>query len=153
MSAAAAVRAKSLERDNLALQYRIKGKTLQWIADELGYSSRGAVAVQITRRLRERQEELAATADHHLAQILAELDALTVEAWKVLEKHHVMVSDGRVVRDEKLGTIEDTGPVLAAIDRLARITTQRAKLLGLDKQIVQAEHRVTIEGLSEEELP
>ena len=53
------------------------------------------------------------------------------EAWDVLQRNHVVVSQGRVVELDGV-PIPDDAPVLAAIDRLLKIQERRAKLLGLD---------------------
>jgi DNA-binding transcriptional MerR regulator len=66
---------------------------------------------------------------------------LEEHATKVLERHHVTVSNGRVVtlNDEPL---PDDGPVLQAIDRLVRIEAERERntaalrrLFGLDMPV------------------
>lgn len=80
------------------------------------------------------------------------LDELQLEALRVLQTEHVTLSNGAVVRvhlrDEKgnmimdpetglpkSAPIRDDGPVLAAIDRLVKISETRRKLLGLDKPV------------------
>lgn len=76
---------------------------------------------------------------------LERLDDLYRRAVEVLEREHVHISEGRVVRDLNpetgdKSTIVDDGPVLAAIDRALKIQDRRAKLLGLDAPTsVQAE--------------
>jgi hypothetical protein len=54
------------------------------------------------------------------------------EVWQVLQRTHVVVSQGRVVKDDNGVPIPDDAPVLAATDRLLKIQERRAKLLGLD---------------------
>ena len=78
------------------------------------------------------------------------LDEWQMEAIRVLQTEHVTLSNGAVVRvhvrDEKGNMvmdpetglpksvpIRDDAPVLAAIDRLVKISETRRKLLGLDK--------------------
>jgi AraC-like DNA-binding protein len=77
------------------------------------------------------------------------LDKMYTDAMEVLQRFHPIISSGAVVRDivedadgrpvldenENPVTvrIQDSGPVLAAIDRLLRIQERRSRLLGLDK--------------------
>lgn len=65
---------------------------------------------------------------------LERLDLMHQAALAVLEGHHVTVSNGRIIYlgDQPL---PDTGPVLAAIDRMLRISESRRKLLGLDAPV------------------
>lgn len=69
--------------------------------------------------------------DEHRAEALEELDYLARKALEVLERQHVTVSNGHVVSLDGV-PLEDSAPVLAAIDRLLRIQERKAKLLGLD---------------------
>jgi hypothetical protein len=164
VAASKAQQAQSLERDNKAIAMRVRRITWEEIAETLGYASRSACQRQVNRRLVNRQKEIAASADSHVADLLAELDELAAAAWVVLESQHVTISDGRVVRDHDAWIaagnegiappIVDQAPVLQAIDRLTRIMERKAKLLGLDKPtLVEAGLRVTIEGIPESEMP
>jgi hypothetical protein len=66
----------------------------------------------------------------------------------VLERNHVTVSHGRIIRGENEEPLLDDGPVLTAIDRLLKIQERRAKLLGLD---APARHEVvTLDALDTE---
>ena len=159
---------------------RVRRVTFQEIADTLGYASAAAVNRQVNRRLAQRQKELGERADSLIAELLSELDEMAAVAWRVLESQHVMISDGRVVRDVDAWTatmlkdpefvarhgadpsawtvyappLVDQAPILQAIDRLTRITERKAKLLGLDKPtLVEAGLTVTITGMSQEEMP
>ncbi len=115
-------------RDAEAAQLRADGLTYQAIADRLGMSHR-----DLARRAVERA--LAATvrepADELRQLELIRLDALWLEAVKVMTTEHVTVNQGRVVELDGL-PIKDDGPTLAAIDRLLKIMERRAKLVGLD---------------------
>ncbi len=174
--------AEALERDNRAIDMRVRRFTWQEIADQLGYASRGAAQRQVNRRLEERQKQMADSADTLLQQELAEIDVLAAECYRVLSTQHVQVSKGEVVRDVvgwvalKLQDSEwvaqygdspsdwpahlippavyDDGPVLAAVDRLTRLGERRAKLLGLDKpQQIEGGFTIKIEGLDGEQGP
>jgi hypothetical protein len=59
------------------------------------------------------------------------LDALWVQATKVMTSEHITVSNGRIIEVEGV-PLKDDGPVLSAIDRLLKFMERRAKLLGLD---------------------
>ena len=61
------------------------------------------------------------------------LDELEWEAWKTLENRHVVISQGRVVRDDETGeSIPDERYILEVVDRILKIKERRARLLGLD---------------------
>jgi|SRR5690242_2156571 hypothetical protein len=61
------------------------------------------------------------------------LDELEWEAWKTLQERHVVISQGRVVRDDETGeVIPDDRYILETVDRILKIKERRAKLLGLD---------------------
>lgn len=70
----------------------------------------------------------------HRAEQLERLDALLVEANKVLARKHITVSHGQVVRLNG-EPIEDDAPTLAAIVTVLKIEERRAKLLGLDAPV------------------
>lgn len=151
---------ETLERDNRMIRMRIERKTWQEISDALGYAGPAAAHRQWRRRMDERKKAVANSADLHLSELLTELDAMAGEAWAVLNREHVLVSNGTVVRDvdqdgEIGGRIRDDGPTLAAIDRLAKVLAQKAKLLGLEKPATDAAGGVTItiQGVSAEEMP
>lgn len=80
---------------------------------------------------------------------MARLDKLHVKAMQVLEAFHPLVNSGVVVRDNledadgnplvdettgelKTYRLQDQGPLLAAIDRVLKVSERRARLLGLD---------------------
>lgn len=116
-------------RDARACELRARGCSLQRIADELGYSDRSAARKAVERAL---DGTVAEDADVLRRLELARLDRLHCEALAVLETEHVIVSQGRIVRDDQGKAIPDDAPVLAAIDRLLKVSDRRAKLLGLD---------------------
>lgn len=61
------------------------------------------------------------------------LDELEWEAWKTLQARHVVISQGRIVRDDETGeVIPDDRYILETVDRILKIKERRAKLLGLD---------------------
>lgn len=120
---------KGAERDAEAARLYMEVRNYQTVADQLGFSGRGNAwrAVQRCKEAVKRQagEELIATE-------AAELDELYIRALEVLERDHVSVSQGRVVRDDDGTAILDDGPKLAAIREMRALRESYRKLLGLD---------------------
>lgn len=127
---------ETAERDAQAARLRARGLGYKQIAEQLGYEDHTGAYKAVQRALK---EIVAEPAEELRALELERLDDMYRRAQAVLERRHVTVSQGRVVRldDEPL---EDDGPVLAALDRLLKIQERRARLLGLDAPTqVQAE--------------
>lgn len=139
------------QRDADAARMRSRGHTYQEIADQLGFSNKGTAYAAVHRAIAEVVAEPAADA---VAFELERLDQLHQAALKVLESHHVIVNNGKVI--ELNGRpLPDDGPVLAAIDRLLRISESRRKLLGLDqptKQQISGGVTYEVVGINPEEL-
>lgn len=139
------------ERDTLALEMRSAGRTLQTIADTLGYTSPGNAQRGIHNALAETQ---APKVNEARAEMVAQIDHLYGEAMKVLEARHLKINNGEVVQvpDDNgvLHPVEDDAPVLRAIDTINGLMQRKARLLGLDAPAkIQAEVsgvRVTIDG-------
>ncbi|MEV8402593.1 hypothetical protein [Streptomyces niveus] len=116
------------QKDARAAELRGKGWTYQRIADELGWANKGdahhAVKRVLDATLREAGDSL-----RELER--ARLDRLSAAAWEVLDRQHVTVNNGQIIR---LGgePLLDDAPALQAIDRLLRISESRRKLDGLD---------------------
>lgn len=118
----------TVERDAHAAQLRADGLSYRQIAAALGYGHPQSAHDAVARAMAEVIAEPAAAA---VQFELERLDLAYRKTLAVLERHHVTVSNGRVV--ELHGEpLEDDGPVLAAVDRLIRISESRRKLLGLD---------------------
>lgn len=69
---------------------------------------------------------------------IEKLDELETRVWKMLDKRYYKVDHGKLIRIEHPETGEDVpmlddGPILAAVDRLLKLSERRSKLLGLDK--------------------
>lgn len=73
----------------------------------------------------------AANQEKRRAEQLERIDMERETVMEVLTAFHVTVQQGRVVSLDDGTLIEDTAPVLAAIDRLHKLDDQEAKLLGL----------------------
>jgi hypothetical protein len=137
------------ERRAQAVRMRAAGTPWQAIADTLGYSSPAAACVDVKRALEValKEQNLAAAELRELE--LQHLDMLRKQAMTVLLEKHVTIQHGRVVSLNG-SPVPDDGPVLAAIDRLLKISTRRAALLGLDapaQVVTDATVRYEIHGL------
>lgn len=151
----------TVARDAEAARLRARSLTYRQIGEALGMSTSSAhEAVQ--RALADTLEEPAA-AVRELE--LSKLDAMERAVLEVLERAHVSISQGRVVRrrtdqveqnpdgtdkvdDEGIlvhvwEDVLDDGPVLQAVDRLLKVQVRRAALLGLDAP-TKAQTGVTI---------
>lgn len=134
-----AKRAAVALRRTEAIAMRNNGHTWDEIAEALGYSDAGAACKDVTRALDAYLAQQSAAVEELRARELAELDAIRDKVVEVMNSRHLVVQGGKVVRDSVDGEagepLEDTGPVLAAVDRLIRIGERRAKLLGLDAPV------------------
>lgn len=142
--------------------------TWQQIADQCGYSSKGAACQDYHRILKAIHDETNAGLDDIRRAHLEGLMEIRREAVEVMRRDHVHVSGGKIVRTElgvsagedgpvyELGDpLMDDGPTLAAIDRIAKIDAQIAQLLGLNAPTrieSDGELRVIVEGVNVEEL-
>jgi hypothetical protein len=126
------------ERDAKAAELRAQGWTYPDIAKELGYYDRSHVWRQLQlakkRVLKEPVENL-------ISVEMQQLDALYVAALEILEKEHVAISQGKVMKDDAGNPILDDGPRLAAIREMRMLRESFRKLYGLD-----AEKKVNISG-------
>ncbi|MFA1538592.1 hypothetical protein [Actinomadura monticuli] len=106
---------------------------------------------------------------------LEDLDFAQRQILDVLERQHITVSHGRVVRrlvgyeteddgsyslapdGKRIGIYEDVlddGPILQSVDRLVKLSESRRKLLGLDaatKMEVSGDVTYTVVGLSDDD--
>lgn len=129
----------TVRRDTQAAELRAKGWSYQRIADELGWGNKGDAHHAVQRILQETVQE---AGDDLRTMERERLDRLSAAAWEVLDRQHVTVSNGQIVRLD--GTpLPDDGPVLQAIDRLLRISESRRKLDGLD-----APSRVSVDAIT-----
>ncbi|MEV0618555.1 hypothetical protein AB0I81_34870 [Nonomuraea sp. NPDC050404] len=123
------------------LRLRRRGVAFQEIGDRLGITKQGAHKIWKTAMTEITFDEVTT----YRTEQLERLDALLVKANEVLERHHITVSNGRVVTlDGK--PLQDAGPLLDAIKTVLDIESRRAKLLGLDtpvKQQIQTDQTIT----------
>lgn len=132
MPASRAKRADTALRRRQAIDMRMTGASYQEIADKLGYTTRGAACQDVSRALEQAVVEQTRSVEAYREEELQRLDVLLAEAWAVLQREHVTVSHGRIIKDDFDKPILDDGPTLSAIDRILKIQERRAKFLGLD---------------------
>ncbi|MFF0140464.1 hypothetical protein ACFYRN_28870 [Streptomyces sp. NPDC005227] len=117
------------QRDARAAELRDEGWKLEDIATELGYHDRSHARQGIRRAIRSVTE---GPAKALVAREADRLDTLYEAALEVLQRDHVTVSHGKVIKDDAGNILIDDGPKLAAIDRLVKVRESYRKLLGLD---------------------
>ncbi|MEV5957289.1 hypothetical protein AB0M11_26570 [Streptomyces sp. NPDC051987] len=139
-------------RDAQAAELRAQGRTLQQIADELGYGDKSNALQAVRRALR---EIVQGPAEKLLAIHMERLETLYEAATEVLEADHVVVSHGQIVRDDNGQPLKDHGPTLAAI-REARQTLDSFWTLTGMKKPAKVEHsggvKYEIVGVSPDDL-
>jgi hypothetical protein len=108
---------------------RADGHTYQKIADALGFSHRDLARRSVERALTAIVRE---PADELRQLEMIRLDALWMQAAKVMTSEHLTVNQGRIIEGPDGLPLKDDAPVLSAIDRLLKIMERRAKLVGLD---------------------
>jgi hypothetical protein len=121
---------EAAERAAQAADLRAQGWTYQRIADELGYANksvaRGAVRNALSAIGKERAEKLFELERERLETVYEEV-------LDILERDHVMVSHGKVIKDDAGNPLLDDGIKLQAVDRLLRTRESFRKLVGLDQ--------------------
>jgi hypothetical protein len=119
----------TVERDAAAAGLRAENKTYQEIADELGFCDKG----EAWRAVQRAKADVARVPVAKLIQTEAEqLDVLYVAALEVLERDHVMVSHGKIIKDDTGNPLLDDAPKLAAIGQLRALRESYRKLFGAD---------------------
>lgn len=122
---------KSRDRDNEAMRLRALGWSLEDICLRLNMGDdtrRAAAAIKrallITARF--------AAEEHRLIE-LAGLDELEATIWREMKARHVLVSNGRVMRDPDTDEpLADDRFILECTDRILRIKERRARMMGTD---------------------
>ena len=131
------------QRDGQAALMRARGSSYSDIASSLGFSARSGAYAAVERALAATVQEGAA----ELRQLqLLTLDALQVEAWKVLDRKHLVVSAGKVIVVDGEPLL-DSAPTLRSVDTILRLCERRAKLMGLD---APQRHEITAGDLDAE---
>jgi len=113
-----------------ALKLRIKGYPWDEIATILGYANKSgphnAAKKWMYRTVKEPADHLRRLEDERL-------NVLWRKAMEILDSIHPMLHQGKIVSDPKTKKrLQNSAPILAAIERLISIMDRRAKLHGLD---------------------
>lgn len=142
-----------------ALELRRDYWTWERIAQECGYTSKEVAYVAAKQEMARRQETLNETIDDYREREVTRLEMAGAEVLRVMRNKHLVVSNGKVVFHGPEGQeteLIDDGPVLAAVDRLVKVSESLRKLLGADaatKTEAQVNVNYTVEGIIETELP
>jgi hypothetical protein len=160
-------------RREQAIAMRARGVTLTEVSKALDYSSPAACFMDIKRALAERATTLKHTVDEYREQQIAQLEQLKERMQGVLDRQHVHISNGSVVRDSPLDengdpmidpntgqlfageVITDDGPLVQAAMALLKIEVQLAKLTGTESAIkteVTGKVNYVIEGVDMSKL-
>jgi hypothetical protein len=135
-----------IERDSQAVELRRRGLSYRQIAAQLEWKNQASAYEAVKRGLADAITEPAAEVRR---LELDRLDEYQRHALRVLATPHWTVSQGVVVKLEDANGAEqplaDDAPVLAALDRLIKISERRARLLGLD-----APARTRVEVITED---
>lgn len=118
------------KRDARAATLRDAGWSFQAIADELGYGHRSEARQGVRRALR---EIVKGPATELLNLYLDRLEDLYLRAAEIMEADHVVVSHGKIVRDDDGKPLIDHGPTLAAIREARESLISTRKMVGLDQ--------------------
>jgi hypothetical protein len=138
---------------------RKAGHSWDEIAAELKYAGKGAAYTDFKRALEASQGELSSEVEERRALEDARLDDALAVVTRIMNTRHVVTNGGNIVRDEEGRTLQDDGPLLAAVDRLVKISESRRKLRGDDapaKQEIVAtstvEYKIAVDADELEEL-
>lgn len=116
------------ERDARIWELRARGLTIYQVAAELGCST-SKVRSSLHRVAEEYQVEFAADI---IKMELDRLDIMLRKAMEVLHARHLAFSHGRLLRDDEDNLLNDSAPVLQAINSVLKIMERRSQYLGLD---------------------
>lgn len=116
-------------REVEALRLRATGLTLQQVAEATGYATRSSAKRAIDRILADVKFD---AVDQYRQLELTRLEAAMAKVTEVLYGRHVLVNDGRIVRDDDGNALADHGPNLAAARELRQLSARISALLGLD---------------------
>lgn len=127
---AKSVKRRGAARDAEAARLKALGWSLQEIAEHLDLGHDPARAGAAVRRALANTVRIAK--DEQRLLELSGLDELERACWIELQARHILVSNGRIIRDDYEVPIEDDRFTLETIDRILRIKEARCKILGLN---------------------
>lgn len=130
-----------------AVKLRVRGKSYQQIADDLGIS-KGQAFADVKANLASTADERKEDTDRARDIELMRLDNAIERVTRILERDFGITFDGDL--DKLLEELSDGSElVLKAADRLVKLSSERSKLLGL-YAAEKREHRV--DGVSLDEI-
>lgn len=115
-----------------AARWTVDGWTMQEVADALDLANKGTAHEYIQRGLRATREATAATTEQARAAHRTRLEYALEVALAVINRDHVHVSQGRVMKDDDGVPLIDDGPLLAAAGKIKELSESLRKLDGLD---------------------
>lgn len=111
------------QQDSRAAHLRAEGRTYRQIAEELN--------VGVSTAYKSVQRAIAAVPVEAVNELraveCARLDAVIARAWDIVHAEHAVVSYGRIMEG-----LQDSAPVLAALNLIRATGESKRKLLGLD---------------------
>lgn len=111
-----------------ALRLRHQGYSYRDIAKLLGVSESIAandVKVSIEKLTKEPGEQVR-------QMELERLDLMYMKLYEMLLREHVVISNGRIVRDKEGEPVRDDGPTVDAITAMLKVQERRSRYMGLD---------------------
>jgi hypothetical protein len=119
-------------RDSQAVRLKALGWSMEEIAEHLGFNPENGV-VRVGAAIRRGLANTVRVArDEQRLLEMQSLDELERACWLELRARHILVSNGRVVRDLDDEPLDDDRFALETIDRIIKIKEVRAKMLGLN---------------------
>jgi hypothetical protein len=116
-------------RDAEATRLRALGWSLEEVADRLEFHGPAHAAAAIRRAL---ANTVRIAKDEQRLLELQSLDECERALWVEIRSRHILVSNGRIIRDEYEVPLEDSRFLLECMDRILKVKESRRKLLGLD---------------------
>ena len=138
------------ERDAEAARLHAKGWGYKAIGDELGMTKWNAIQA-VRRAVREVVHEAGTEV---LKLHMARLEYAYAKAVEIAETEHVLVSHGKIVRDEEGNTLRDHAPVLAALREARQTLESFRNMTGINQPVkVDATvHQVTQQDIELQEM-
>jgi hypothetical protein len=117
-----------------AARLKAVGVPLEDIAEHFGWSNEDGLpdTARVATAIRAHLASMYRfTTDEMKVIELQSLDELEYRLWKLLDGQHVVISQGRIVRDENGDPVPDSRFILETCDRIQKVKDQRAKMMGL----------------------
>lgn len=119
------------ERRAAILRLKREGKTFEEIGSVFGVTKQTVHKIYVKALAAIPAMEI----DLYRAEQLERLDDQLRRCYSILDSKHIIVSNGRVVRDEDGSTFDDDDIVLRTLEQIRRIEADRRLLLGLNAAV------------------